>query len=72
MKRLRIAWGTLFSLGLFLIAIDVIANTLVRVSGVPALGVLGGALMLLVFTSILNWIFKIAWAERNRSDSLEN
>ena len=72
MKRLRVAWGTLFSLGLFLIAIDVIADTLVRVSGAPALGVLGGALILLVCTSILNWIFKIAWAEFSRSDSPEN
>ena len=69
MKRLEleIAWGALFSLGFFLVAIDVIANTLVSVGGVPALGVIGGALILLVFSSILNWLFKEAWNERNRN-----
>ena len=69
MRKLRAAWGALFVLGSFLIALDVLANTLVSVSGLPAFGVIGGALVLLVCTSILNWIFKTAWNERSPSSA---
>ena len=72
MKNLEVAWGTLFAPASFLIAIAVHANDLVSVNGLPALGVIGAALLLLVFTSILNWIFKTAWNERIKPDSPEN
>ena len=69
MRKLQAAWGALFFLGSFLIALDVLANTLISVSGLPALGVIGGALVLLVCTSILNWLFKMAWDERSPSSA---
>ena len=72
MKNLEIAWRTLFALGSFQTAVSVHANALVSVNGLPALGVIGAALLLLVFTSILNWIFKTAWNERIKPDSPEN
>ena len=69
MRKLRAAWGALFVLGSFLIALDVLANTLVSVSGLPAFGVIGGALVLLVCSSTLNWLFKTAWDERSPSSA---
>ena len=67
MSRLRAAWIWLFGVGMFLLAIDIAAEVLISVSGVPALGVIGGALILLVFSSILNWLFQEARNERNRN-----
>lgn len=72
MSRLRAAWIWLFGVGTFLLAIDIAAEVLIRVNGVPALGVIGGALILLVFSSILNWIFKEAWNERNRNSKQDD
>ena len=72
MKNLEIAWRTLFAPASFQIAVAVLANILVTVNGLPALGVIGAALLLLVSTSILNWIFKTAWNERINPDSPEN
>ena len=72
MRKLRAAWRTLFAPGSFQIAVSVHANALVSVNGLPALGVIGAALPLLVFTSILNWIFKAAWNERIKPGSPEN
>ena len=69
MKRLRAAWGTLLVLGVLLIAIDALANTLVSINGLPALGLIGGALIPVVCTSILNWCFKRAWDERTPSSA---
>ena len=65
MKNLRNIWLVFFFIGAALIGIDAISDTLFRINGFPALGVIGGALILLVLTSILNWIFKVAWKERN-------
>ena len=65
MKNLRDIWLVFFFIGAALIGIDAISDTLFTINGFPALGVIGGALILLVLTSILNWIFKVAWKERN-------
>ena len=64
MNNLYIAWGITYLLGIGLIAFDVIFLPLIEVRGIPAFSIIGAALVLLVFTSILNWIFKVAWAER--------
>ena len=64
MNNLYIAWGITYLLGIGLIALDLIFLPLIEVRGIPAFSILGAALVLLVFTSILNWIFKVAWAER--------
>ena len=66
MRNLRTAWAGFFAIGIFLIAADALANAVVSIRGVPALGVVGGAMVLLVFASVLNWIFKEAWEQRNR------
>ena len=64
MRKLHTAWVGLFTIGVFLIGADSMANALVDVRGVPALGVIGGAMILLVVASVLNWIFKEAWQDR--------
>ena len=68
MSSLQIAWAGLFGLGVILVAIDAVSKTLIAVKGVPALSIIGAALILLVTTSILNWLFKIAWDERSKSN----
>ena len=68
MRNLQAAWVGLFFIGIILISADVVLSRLINIKGVPVVSVIGGALMLLVFTSILNWIFKVAWAERSNSD----
>ena len=65
MNNLYIAWVLTYLLGITLIAFDVIFLPLIEVRGIPAFSAIGAALVLLVFSSILNWIFKAAWAERS-------
>ena len=72
MNNLYAAWGIVFLIGMGLLAIDVVFLPLFEVRGVPAFSLVGGALLLLVFTSILNWIFKTAWNERINPGSPEN
>jgi hypothetical protein len=69
MRNLQAAWATLFGLGVILVAIDTVSDSLLSIKGVPALGVIGAALILLVLTSMLNWMFKGAWNERTRSNA---
>lgn len=64
MNNLFLAWGTTYLVGTVFLAIDVVFLPFFEFRGVPALSVIGGALILLGSSSILNWIFKIAWAER--------
>ena len=72
MNKLYAAWGITFLVGMGLIAIDVVFLPLFEVRGVPAFSVVGAALLLLVSTSILNWIFKAAWNERINPGSPKN
>ena len=72
MNKLYAAWGITFLVGMGLLAIDVVFLPLFEVRGVPAFSLVGAALLLLVSTSILNWIFKTAWNERIKPDSPEN
>ena len=65
MNNLFIAWSTTFLVGSVFLAMDVVFLPFFELRGVPALSVIGGALILLGSSSILNWIFKIAWAERS-------
>ncbi len=65
MSNLFVAWGTTYLLGIVFLAMDVVFLPLFEFRGIPALSVVGGALILLGSSSILNWIFKIAWAERS-------
>ena len=65
MKSLTLHWLALFGAGLSLVAVDVAYRPLISVNGVPAAGVIGAALIVLVITSRLNRVFKVAWAERN-------
>ena len=66
MSRLQILWVVFYIAGFILIALDIAARVLISIAGLPAVGVFGGALMLLTLSSVLNWIFKEAWAERSR------
>ena len=68
MSSLKISWAGLFGLGVILVAIDAVSKTLIAIKGVPALGVIGAALILLVTTVILNWQFKTTWDERSKSN----
>ena len=72
MKNLTIHWLVLLSVGLSLIAVDMAYRPLVDINGVPAISVIGAALIVLVVTSWLNWQFKKAWEERSRSDNDDN
>ena len=73
MNNLYLAWGMTYLLGIVFFAMDVVFLPLFEFRGVPALSVIGGALILLGSSSILNWIFKIAWEERgNRNSSQDN
>ena len=55
-----------------MLALDMLAHVLISIRGVPAVGVLGGALILLALSSTLNWIFKTAWAERQGQSLPDN
>ena len=66
MRRLQAAWLGLLISGAVLVLMDLVSQVLIRINGVPAVGVLGGALMLLALTSMMNWLSKEAWEQRNR------
>ena len=66
MRRLQAAWLGLLISGAVLVLMDLLSQVLIRINGVPAVGVLGGALILLALTSMMNWLSKEAWEQRNR------
>lgn len=66
MRRLQAAWLGLLISGAVLVLMDLVSQVLIRINGVPAVGVLGGALILLALTSMMNWLSKEAWEQRNR------
>ena len=68
MNNLFVAWGTTYLVGIVFLAMDVVFLPFFELRGVPALSVIGGALILLGSSSILNWVFKIAWEERSDRD----
>jgi hypothetical protein len=68
MRSLTIHWLALLSIGLSFIAVDVAYRPLIDVNGVPAVGVIGAALIVLVVTSRLNWVFKEAWTARQNTE----
>ena len=68
MNNLFVAWSTTYLVGTVFLAMDIVFLPLFEFRGIPALSVIGGALILLGSSSILNWIFKIAWAERSGRD----
>jgi hypothetical protein len=51
MRNLTIHWFAMFGVGLSLVAVDVAHRPLISVNGVPAAGVIGAALIILVITS---------------------
>ena len=65
MNTLYATWIVLFFFGVVMVSLDYAAETVFEIGGIPAFGVIGAALILLVISSILNWIFKQAWAARN-------
>ena len=66
MRRLQAAWLGLLISGAVLVFMDFLSQVLIRINGIPAVGVLGGALILLALTSMMNWLSKEAWEQRNR------
>jgi hypothetical protein len=60
MRNLRFAWLALLFAGAWLWFADLMLQVVLEIKGVPALSVVGAALILLVLTSILNWLFKVA------------
>ena len=66
MRRHQAAWLGLLISGSVLVLMDLLSQVLIRINGVPAVGVLGGALILLALTSMMNWLSKEAWEQRNR------
>ena len=72
MNNLQNAWIVLLGSGIILLGIDIVFLPLFNIRGIPAISIIGAALILLVFTSALNWIFKTAWAEYSESDSKDN
>ena len=68
MKQLIRVWVGLFCLGWLLILFDHISEV-TTIGGVPALTAIGAALVVMVITSLLNWLVKVAWAERSRAGS---
>ena len=67
MRRLIATWVALYLTGAVLIFLDLAAQALISINGVPAVGVLGGAMILMALSSGLNWLFKEAWEERSRA-----
>ena len=68
MKSLRIAWAALYFAGMAMIIVDLAFWLNDDVDGLPIVGVIGAAFMLLAITSMLNWVFKEAWEERSRAN----
>ena len=66
MRRLQAAWLGLLISGAVLVLMDLLSQVLIRINGVPAVGVLGGALILLALTSMMNWLSKEAWEQHIR------
>ena len=64
MNNLYLAWGLTHLFGIVFLTMDVVFLPLFEIKGIPTFSVIGAALILMGFSSILNWIFKIAWAER--------
>lgn len=67
MKSLRIAWGALYFTGMLMIVFDLGLRSIYNVNSVPVISALGAAFVLLSITSMLNWTFKEAWAERSQA-----
>ena len=55
--------------GSVLVFMDLLSQALNRINGIPAVGVLGGALMLLALTFMMGWLSKEAWEQHNKSDA---
>ncbi len=72
MRNLQIAWLSLLLIGIGLIYVDVLYRALLEIQGVAVLAALGGALILMALTSMLNWLFKEAWEERSAPKPPEN
>ena len=66
MRRLQAAWLGLLISGAVLVLMDLLSQVLIKINGVPAVGVLGGALILLALTSMMNWLSKEAWEQHIR------
>ena len=69
MRNLRFAWFVLLFTGGWLWFADLMLQPVLEIRGIPALSALGAALFLLALASILNWLFKVAWDERNRASA---
>ena len=69
MASLRIAWAALYFTGMVMVMVDLAFRSAYSVNGIPVVSALGAALVLLSLTSILNWLFKEAWEERNQCNS---
>ena len=69
MTRLRLAWSLLIFAGGLAIYLDLAHRPLAGLTTVPLVATLGAALLTIAITSILSWIFKTAWDERNRSSA---
>ncbi len=69
MAILRIAWAALYFTGMVMVMADLAFRSVYSVNGIPVVSTLGAALVLLSLTSVLNWLFKEAWEERNRCNS---
>lgn len=72
MTQLRAAWGLLMFAGGLAIYVDLAHQPLAGLTIVPLAATFGAALITIAVTSILNWMFKAAWDERNRSDAGRN
>ena len=68
MRRLMATWVALYLTGAVLIFLDLAAQVLISINGVPAVGLLGGAMILMALSSALSWLFKEAWEERTRAN----
>ncbi len=72
MRTLKIVWGILFQAGLLLIALGYVFESVFPIGEVPGLVAVGTALILLAIASMLNWVFKEAWEQRGRADSINH
>lgn len=69
MNTLYAIWIVLFFFGVVMVSLDYAAETVFEIGGVPAFGVIGAALILLVISSFLNWVFKLEWRRRTSLDT---
>ena len=69
MKNLKIAWAALYFVGLAMIIVDLAFLINNSVDGIPIVGAIGAAFILLSITSMLNWLFQEAWEERSRANT---